>query len=460
MAKSKAKTVYICQQCGASSPKWQGRCPACGAWNTYVEEVIQKETQTPVWRSSQRKEKVATRPLPLQEIEYQQEYRTGTQDAELNRVLGGGIMPGSLVLIGGEPGIGKSTLMLQIAVSLSQKVLYVSGEESSQQIKMRAERLTVSGKSASCYILCETSLPSIFKQIEELQPDIVIIDSIQTLQSAQIESVAGSVSQVRECTGELMKFAKESNTPVFLIGHITKEGSIAGPKVLEHMVDTVLQFEGDRHLAYRILRTIKNRFGSTSELGIYEMQDTGLRQVTNPSEILISQREGELSGITIGATMEGNRPLLIEIQSLVSSATYGTPQRSSTGYDAKRLNMLLAVLEKRVGYRLGTQDVFLNIAGGLKVEDPAIDLAVCASLVSSFLDVPISNRICFAAEVGLGGEIRAVNRVENRISEAEKLGFEEIFISKFNVKGLDQKKFKIRINSVGKLESMIDHLMK
>ncbi|MEQ9441180.1 MAG: DNA repair protein RadA [Cyclobacteriaceae bacterium] len=461
MAKSKAKTIYVCQQCGTSSPKWQGRCTACGAWNTYVEEVIQKETQTPVWRSNQqRKEKIATRPVALQEIEYQQEYRTDTQDTELNRVLGGGIMPGSLVLIGGEPGIGKSTLMLQIAVTLSQKVLYVSGEESGQQIKMRAERLTVSGQSSSCYILCETSLPAIFKQIEQLQPDIVIIDSIQTLQSAQIESVAGSVSQVRECTGELMKFAKESNTPVFLIGHITKEGSIAGPKVLEHMVDTVLQFEGDRHLAYRILRTIKNRFGSTSELGIYEMQDTGLRQVTNPSEILISQREGELSGITIGATMEGNRPLLIEIQSLVSSATYGTPQRSSTGYDAKRLNMLLAVLEKRVGYRLGTQDVFLNIAGGLKVEDPAIDLAVCASLVSSFLDVPVSGRVCFAAEVGLGGEIRAVNRVENRISEAEKLGFEEIFISKFNVKGLDQKKFKIQIHSLGKLESMIEHLMK
>ena len=460
MAKSKAKTIYVCQQCGASSPKWQGRCSSCGAWNTYVEEVLQKEIQTPVWRSDQRKEKTATKPVALQDIEYQQEYRTDTQDTELNRVLGGGIIPGSLVLIGGEPGIGKSTLMLQIAVSLPHKVLYVSGEESVQQIKMRAERLTTSDQASSCYILCETSLAPVFKQIEQLQPDIVIIDSIQTLQSAQIESVAGSVSQVRECTSELMKFAKESNTPVFLIGHITKEGSIAGPKVLEHMVDTVLQFEGDRHLAYRILRTIKNRFGSTSELGIYEMQDTGLRQVTNPSEILISQREGELSGITVGATMEGNRPLLIEIQSLVSSATYGTPQRSSTGYDARRLNMLLAVLEKRVGYLLGTQDVFLNIAGGLKVEDPAIDLAVCASLVSSFLDVPVSNRVCFAAEVGLGGEIRAVNRIESRISEAEKLGFEEVFISKFNVKGLDQKKFRIQIHSLGKLESMIEYLMK
>ena len=460
MAKSKAKTIYVCQECGVTSPKWQGRCPSCAAWNSYVEEVIQKETQTPTWRSNQPKEKVAVRPVPLQEIEYQQEYRTSTQDAELNRVLGGGIMPGSLVLIGGEPGIGKSTLMLQIAVSLSQKVLYVSGEESNHQIKMRAERLTASKTEPSCYILGETSLTAIFKQIEQLQPDVVIIDSIQTLRSSHIESVAGSVSQVRECTGELMKFAKESNTPVFLIGHITKEGSIAGPKVLEHMVDTVLQFEGDRHLSYRILRTIKNRFGSTSELGIYEMLDTGLRQVSNPSEILISQREGELSGITIGATMEGNRPLLIEIQSLVSSAAYGTPQRSATGYDARRLNMLLAVLEKRVGYRLGTQDVFLNMAGGLKVEDPTIDLAICASLVSSFLDVPISSRICFAAEVGLGGEIRAVNRIESRISEAEKLGFEEIFISKFNTKGLDQKKYKIQIHSMSKLESMIDHLMK
>ena len=460
MAKSKAKTIYVCQECGASSPKWQGRCPSCAAWNTYVEEVVQKETQTPTWRSNQPKEKVATRPVPLQEIEYQQESRTNTGDAELNRVLGGGIIPGSLVLIGGEPGIGKSTLMLQIAVSLSQKVLYVSGEESNQQIKMRAERLATSKDKLSCYILGETSLASIFKQIEQLQPDVVIIDSIQTLRSSHIESVAGSVSQVRECTGELMKFAKESDTPVFLIGHITKEGSIAGPKVLEHMVDTVLQFEGDRHLSYRILRTIKNRFGSTSELGIYEMLDTGLRQVSNPSEILISQREGELSGITIGATMEGNRPLLIEIQSLVSSATYGTPQRSATGYDARRLNMLLAVLEKRVGYRLGTQDVFLNMAGGLKVEDPAIDLAICASLVSSFLDVPLSNQICFAAEVGLGGEIRAVNRVESRISEAEKLGFTEIFISKFNAKSIDQNKFKIQIHSMTKLESMIDHLMK
>lgn len=462
---AKSKTIYVCQNCGTSSPKWLGKCPACGEWNTYVEEVLAKETKQSLWRQEIGNTKTSSRPLSLHEINFQQESRIDTHDQELNRVLGGGIMPGSLVLIGGEPGIGKSTLMLQIALLLSRyKILYVSGEESGQQIKMRAERLHVYASSENgdgdCYILGETAMQNIFKQIELLKPDIVVIDSIQTLQSDYVESAAGSVSQVRECTAELMKFAKESNTPVLLIGHITKEGSIAGPKVLEHMVDTVLQFEGDRHMAYRILRTTKNRFGSTSELGIYEMTDTGLRQVTNPSEILISQREGDLSGITIGATLEGNRPLLIEIQSLVSTATYGTPQRSSTGFDAKRLNMLLAVLEKRVGYRLGVQDVFLNIAGGLKVEDPAIDLAVCASIVSSFLDISISGRICFAAEVGLGGEIRAVNRIENRISEAEKLGFEQIYVSKFSLKGLDTKKFKIIIKSYTKLEDMIEELMR
>ena len=461
---AKTKTVYTCQNCGATSPKWVGKCPACGEWNTYVEEIVAKNTAPTDWQTASGPAKKTTaRPVNIAEITYSDESRTSTSDAELDRVLGGGIMPGSLVLIGGEPGIGKSTLMLQIALSLpQQRVLYVSGEESDQQIKGRAERLQTvipTHQPADCYVLGETSVPVIFQQIAALEPTIVVIDSIQTLQSDRVESGAGSVSQVRECTAQLMKFAKESNTPVFLIGHITKDGSIAGPKVLEHMVDTVLQFEGDRHGSYRILRTTKNRFGSTSELGIYEMRDTGLRQVTNPSEILISQRESDLSGVTIGATLEGNRPLLIEIQSLVSTATYGTPQRSSTGFDAKRLNMLLAVLEKRVGYRLGVQDVFLNIAGGLKVEDPAIDLAVCASLVSSFLDVPLSGRICFAAEVGLGGEIRAVNRIENRISEAEKLGFEEIYISKFNKKGLDTKKFGIAVQAYSKLEDMIGQLM-
>jgi DNA repair protein RadA/Sms len=452
---AKVKTSYFCQNCGQQSPKWLGRCPSCGQWNTFVEEVIQKEDKNaPVWRSEpSSSNQRAPKPIPLQEISFKEENRITTTDNELNRVLGGGIVPGSLVLIGGEPGIGKSTLMLQIALSLAQKkVLYVSGEESEQQIKMRAERMAI--QSPQCFILTETATQSIFKQIELLQPHMVIIDSIQTLHSAYIESGAGSISQVKECTAELMKFAKESNTPVFLIGHITKEGSLAGPKILEHMVDTVLQFEGDRHLAYRILRTTKNRFGSTSELGIYEMRGNGLREVSNPSEILISQREGDLSGVAIGASLEGNRPLLIEIQSLVSPATYGTPQRSSTGFDSKRLNMLLAVLEKRGGFRLGIQDVFLNIAGGLKIDDPAIDLAICCSIVSSFEDMAIPGHVCFAAEVGLGGEIRAVNRIENRISEAEKLGFKEIYISKFNQKGLNMSQFNIKINTLSKLDDV------
>jgi DNA repair protein RadA/Sms len=384
--------------------------------------------------------------------------RTVTHDAELDRVLGGGIVPGSLVLIGGEPGIGKSTLMLQIALSLPKvKVLYVSGEESEAQIKMRAERMAF--KSDNCYVLSETNTQQIFQQIEILQPDLLIIDSIQTLHSQYVESAAGSVSQVRECTAELMKFAKETGVPVFLIGHITKDGSIAGPKVLEHMVDTVLQFEGDRHLSYRILRTSKNRFGSTNELGIYEMRAEGLRQVANPSEILLTQREEVLNGVAIGAMLEGNRPLLIEIQSLVSPATYGTPQRSSTGFDAKRLNMLLAVLEKRGGMRLGQQDVFLNVAGGMRVDDPALDLAVCASLVSSYEDNPVPEDICFAGEVGLGGEIRAVNRVENRIAEAEKLGFKRIMVSKYAIKGLDVDKYKIQVIAVSKLEEMYQRLV-
>ncbi|HEY8401965.1 MAG TPA: DNA repair protein RadA [Cytophagaceae bacterium] len=452
---AKTKTGYFCQSCGAQSAKWVGRCPSCGEWNTYVEEIIQKEEKS--WKTSSSLQ-IANKPKPIREITSGEETRIVTKDGELNRVLGGGIVPGSLILIGGEPGIGKSTLMLQIALQLiTHKILYVSGEESEQQIKMRAERIGIVGNN--CYILTETSTQNIFKQIELLQPEILIVDSIQTLNSSFIESSAGSVSQVKECTAELLKFAKETSTPVFLIGHITKEGSLAGPKVLEHMVDTVLQFEGDRHMSYRILRTTKNRFGSTSELGIYEMLGSGLREVKNPSEILISQRDEELSGITIGATLEGNRPLLIEIQSLVSPATYGTPQRSSTGFDSKRLNMLLAVLEKRAGLKLAVQDVFLNIAGGFKVEDPAIDLAVCASIISSYEDVSISNRVCFAAEVGLGGEIRAVNRIESRISEAEKLGFKEIYISKYNKKGLDESKFKLKIHSVSKLEQVFDKLL-
>ncbi|GGM78618.1 DNA repair protein RadA [Dyadobacter beijingensis] len=448
---AKAKTAYFCQECGYNSPKWVGRCPSCGEWNTFVQEVIEKDDKKTAvsWKSVN----LANKPRAIAEIIYENEPRIRTFDEELNRVLGGGIVPGSLVLIGGEPGIGKSTLMLQIALTLSnKKVLYVSGEESEAQIKMRAERMAA--KSDKCYILTDTQTQNIFRQIEDFQPEILVVDSIQTMQSTYIESGAGSVSQVRECTAEFMKYAKEMGVPVFLIGHITKDGSLAGPKVLEHMVDTVLQFEGDRHNTYRILRTMKNRFGSTSELGIYEMQGTGLRQVSNPSEILISQRDEPVSGIAIGSMMEGNRPLLVEIQSLVSVATYGTPQRSSTGFDAKRLQMLLAVLEKRGGFRLGVQDVFLNVAGGLKVEDPAIDLAVVASLVSSYEDKFIPASVCFAAEVGLGGEVRAVNRIENRISESEKLGFKKIYISKYNSKGLDLKRAKIEVIPVAHLDEL------
>ncbi len=454
---AKQKSTYVCQNCGTNSAKWVGKCPACDEWNTYVEEVIEKgDPAKTSWRDTDQPT-AKQRPVNVKDIEKGAERRLVTKDAELNRVLGGGIVAGSLVLLGGEPGIGKSTLMLQIALSSSKtKVLYVSGEESQQQIKMRADRIGV--QSDNCFILSETSTQNIFSQIKEMSPQVLVIDSIQTLQTNRIESAAGSVSQVRECTSELMKFAKETNTPVFLVGHITKDGSIAGPKVLEHMVDAVLQFEGDRHLSYRILRTVKNRFGSTSELGIYEMQESGLRQVSNPSEILISQRAEDLTGVAIGATIEGNRPLLIEIQSLVSAATYGTPQRSTTGFDSKRLNMLLAVLEKRGGLRFSAQDVFLNVAGGIRIEEPALDLAVCASLVSSYHDVPISEKVAFAAEVGLGGEIRAVNRVENRISEAEKLGFEEIFISKYNVKGLDLKGRNIKVKPFGKLREVFEDL--
>ena len=454
---AKQKSTYVCQNCGTNSAKWVGKCPACDEWNTYVEEVIEKgDPAKTSWRDTDQPT-AKQRPVNVKDIEKGAERRLVTKDAELNRVLGGGIVAGSLVLLGGEPGIGKSTLMLQIALSSSKtKVLYVSGEESQQQIKMRADRIGV--QSDNCFILSETSTQNIFSQIKEMSPQVLVIDSIQTLQTNRIESAAGSVSQVRECTSELMKFAKETNTPVFLVGHITKDGSIAGPKVLERRVDTVLQFEGDRHLSYRILRTVKNRFGSTSELGIYEMQESGLRQVSNPSEILISQRAEDLTGVAIGATIEGNRPLLIEIQSLVSAATYGTPQRSTTGFDSKRLNMLLAVLEKRGGLRFSAQDVFLNVAGGIRIEEPALDLAVCASLMSSYHDVPISEKVAFAAEVGLGGEIRAVNRVENRISEAEKLGFEEIFISKYNVKGLDLKGRNIKVKPFGKLREVFEDL--
>ncbi len=459
---SKSKTLFFCQSCGYESAKWLGKCPSCETWNSFVEEVVTKEAANKTeWRQESGKNRVP-KPRTLEEMESTSEVRIATPDQELNRVLGGGIVPGSMTLIGGEPGIGKSTLMLQIGLALkNQKVLYVSGEESEQQIKMRADRLGISsGSNGKFYTLTETNTKNIFIAIEELQPQLVIVDSIQTLYSNLMDSSAGSIAQVRQCAAELIRFAKETNTPVFLVGHITKDGMLAGPKVLEHMVDTVLQFEGDRHLAYRILRTIKNRFGSSSEIGIYEMLGSGLRQVSNPSEILISQKDDNLTGVTIGATVEGNRPLLIEIQSLVSPASYGTPQRTSTGFDQKRLNMLLAVLEKRCGFRMGTQDVFLNMAGGITVEDPAIDLAICCSILSSMEEIPISYKACFAAEVGLGGELRAVNRIDQRISEAEKLGFQQIYISRFSQKSLDLKKSKIEVKSMGKLTEVFQDLFK
>jgi len=454
---AKAKTLYFCQNCGYESAKWLGKCPSCNEWNSFVEELTQKSTSASKneWGSSEKKRSYKAK--PLKEVSAEKEKRYNTQDNELNRVLGGGLVPGSVILIAGEPGIGKSTLMLQVALSVKQKVLYVSGEESEQQIKMRADRMS-NNLSDDCYILPETSTEKIFKQVETVNPEILVVDSIQTLHSDKIESAAASVSQVKQCTAELIRFAKETGIPVFLVGHITKDGTIAGPKVLEHMVDTVLQFEGDQHHTYRILRTTKNRFGSTAELGIYEMISSGLREVSNPSEILISQKEADLSGVTIGATVEGNRPLLIEIQSLVSTAAYGTPQRTSTGFDGKRLNMLLAVLEKRCGFRLGLQDVFVNMAGGIKVEDPAIDLAVCCSIISSMEEIPISEKSCFAAEVGLGGELRAVNRIENRIAEAEKLGFEFIYVSKYGLKGLDVKKYNITIIPLAKINDVFSSL--
>ena len=455
---AKVKKGFFCQSCGYESPKWLGKCPSCNQWNTFVEEIISKEdNKKGSWKTSSTSTTISNKPRKIHEIEEKNIKRYTSPDLELNRVLGGGIVPGALILIGGDPGIGKSTLMLQLALNYpAAKTLYVSGEESESQIKMRADRIGI--KAKECFILAETETQKIFKQIEVLRPNILIIDSIQTLSSAFVESAAGSISQVRECTAELMRFAKETSTPVFLIGHITKEGTIAGPKVLEHMVDTVLQFEGDRHLSYRILRTIKNRFGSTSELGIYEMEGSGLREVSNPSEILISQKDGDLSGVSIGASIEGNRPLLIEIQSLVSNAAYGTPQRSSTGYDAKRINMLLAVLEKRGGFRLGTQDVFLNIAGGLKIDDPAMDLSICVSIVSSYEEAPVSGDICFAAEVGLGGEVRAVNRVENRIMEAEKLGFKKIYVSSFNKMGIEKGTLGIEVITVNSLAQVFTSL--
>src|ERR1700722_19538739 len=455
---SKTRTAFFCTNCGHESAKWLGKCHSCADRNMIVEEVIVKENK--VLESEWKKfngEKREGRAVSLQEVVSAEEKRIITSDPELNRVLGGGIVAGSIVLVAGEPGIGKSTLFLQNGLLLKNvKTLYISGEESEQQIKMRADRLNI--KNEDFYLLTETSTQVICQEIKKLRPQLVIVDSIQTLQSPHIESSAGSVSQIRECTSEFQRFAKETHTCVFLIGHITKDGSIAGPKVLEHMVDTVLQFEGDRHYAYRILRTLKNRFGSTAELGIYEMTEQGMRGVSNPRELLITQKEDQLSGIAIAATLEGMRPLLIEVQALVTQSVYGTPQRTVSGFDLRRLQLLLAVLEKRGGFHFGMKDVFLNIAGGLKVEDPSIDLAVLCALLSSFEDTPLPQHICFAGEVGLSGEIRAVNRIEQRIAEAEKLGFERIFVSKYNQKGLGPAKFDIKIVPVGRVEEVYQHL--
>lgn len=449
---SKIKTAFFCQQCGYESAKWSGRCPSCGQWNSFVEEKIQKDI--PLRNNNWKQEELpkSDNIINLSEVTSTEEERLLTPDAELNRVLGGGIVPGSLVLVGGEPGIGKSTLFLQNALQLPHiTTLYISGEESAQQVKMRADRLKI--KNDQFYLLTETSTQTIFQEIKKLRPQLVIVDSIQTLQSPFIEAAPGSISQIRETAAEMQRFAKETHTPVFLIGHITKDGAIAGPKILEHMVDTVLQFEGDQHYSYRILRTIKNRFGSTAELGIYEMTGQGLRQVTNPSEILISQREDQLSGVAIASTMEGMRPMLVEVQALVTQSVYGTPQRTATGFDLRRLQLLLAVLEKRGGFHFGVKDVFLNIAGGIRVEDPSIDLAVLCALLSSYEDTPIGSKICFAGEVGLSGEIRAVNRIEQRIAEAEKLGFDKIFISRYNKKS-GGGKFDIEVVPVGRVDEV------
>lgn len=456
---AKDKTAYVCENCGQESPKWIGKCPACGQWNTFKEIKIAADTarQTATHAAAQAGRILrSNRPLKLSDISSKDDPRIDMNDAELNRVLGGGLVPGSIILLGGEPGIGKSTLSLQTMLHLSDKrILYVSGEESAHQLKMRAERLMPDNTQDNFLILCENSLEHIFEHIKEVQPELVVIDSIQTIATEDVESSAGSIAQVRECASSLLRFAKTSGVPVILIGHITKEGILAGPKILEHIVDTVIQFEGDQHHVYRILRSIKNRFGSTSELGIYEMQQTGLRQVTNPSELLLTDEHEGLSGIAISCAIEGVRPFLVETQALVSSAAYGTPQRSATGFDQRRLNMLLAVLEKRVGFKLMQKDVFLNIAGGLRVTDLAMDLSIIAAVLSSNVDTPIEAGWCMAGEVGLSGEVRPVNRIEQRIAEAEKLGFRHIIIPRYNLHGFDRRKFSIEIHPVRKVEEAL-----
>ena len=453
---AKTKTAFVCTQCGNDSPKWLGKCPVCGEWNTYVEEIVTKTAVPQALSELSNYDTFKSKPILLKDIETENELRMAMNDLELNRVLGGGLVPGSLVLIGGEPGIGKSTLVLQTVLKLQYKTLYISGEESAKQLKLRAERL--GSDNGNCFIVCETNLEQIFTHINNQRPDLVIIDSIQTIYTERVESSPGSITQVRETAASILKFAKETGTPVLLIGHINKDGNIAGPKVLEHIVDTVLQFEGDQHYMYRILRNIKNRFGSTSELGIYEMRQEGLREVNNPSELLLTQNHEGLSGVAIAAAVEGVRPFLIETQALVSTAAYGTPQRSATGFDIRRMNMLLAVLEKRAGFKLGQKDVFLNIAGGLRVNDPAMDLSVIAAILSSNLDVAIEREVCMCGEVGLSGEIRPINRIEQRIMEAEKLGFCKILIPQNNLKGFNDSKLAIKIKAVRKVEEAFREL--
>ena len=446
---AKEKTIFLCNGCGYESPKWAGKCPACGAWNSFVEKVVRN---VPAARAiAQGTDRLQSQPVLIDSVATDALPRMDMHDGELNRVLGGGLVPGSLVLLGGEPGIGKSTLVLQTILGMpDRKVLYVSGEESVQQIKLRADRIP--HQAGNCHIVCETSLETVFTHIKNVAPELLVVDSIQTMSSEAVESSPGSLSQVRECTAMLLKFAKENNVPVILIGHITKDGAIAGPKILEHIVDVVIQFEGDQHYLYRVLRSIKNRFGSTAELGIYEMRREGLRQVKNPSELLLSDRHKGMSGVAIASAIEGVSPFLIEAQALVSTAAYGTPQRSATGFDSRRMNMLLAVLEKRVGFKLAQKDVYLNIAGGLRVNDPAIDLSVISAILSSNMDVEIEPTVCMAGEVGLSGEIRPINRIEQRIAEAAKLGFNQIVVPKSNMKGLDVSRFGIEVMPVTKVE--------
>ena len=454
---AKAKTYYFCQECGYQSSSWLGRCPECGRFGTFAEEVVAASST----QKSKIKSQQSSVPKRIQEVTYSETRRIETHCGEFDRVLGGGIVPGSLLLLGGEPGIGKSTLLLQTALAIhDRRLLYVSGEESEQQIKMRADRLAsdLRPPTSDLYVVSETVTQRIFEHIEAVQPDMLIVDSIQTISTEELDSPAGSVSQIRQCTSEFQHYAKSTGVPVLLIGHITKDGTLAGPKVMEHIVDAVLQFEGDRNYGYRILRALKNRFGSTAELGIFEMEGSGLREVPNPSEFLLSQRDETLSGAAVAATLEGARPMFIEVQSLVSSAVYGTPQRNANGFDMRRLSMLLAVLEKRCGFKLGAKDVFLNMAGGLRVSDPAIDLAVACAVLSSNVDIPISPRVCFAAELGLSGEVRPVSRLEQRIAEADRLGFERIFISKYNLRGLDRKRFGIEVVPVSVIEEVFRKL--